>query len=77
MWRCQVRHEPTNRLLGFIYAIEIEGKYFFVGVDAQDVLHTGLKLPCDRKSMAELLEKYFGPSCIRMYFTDQEVDYSF
>ena len=52
MWRYPVRHEPTNRLLGFIYAKEIAGNYFFVGVDAQDVLHTGLKLPCNRKTMA-------------------------
>jgi hypothetical protein len=76
MWRCPVRHEPTNRLLGFIYAKEIAGKYYFVGVDAQDVLHTGLKVPCNRQTMAELIEKYFGASCIRMYLALQEIDYS-
>lgn len=76
MWRYPVRHEPTNRLLGFIYAKEIAGNYYFVGVDAQDVLHTGLKIPCNRKTMAELLEKYFGVGCIRMYLSEQEVDYS-
>ncbi len=77
MWRCPVRHEPTNRLLGFIYAKEIAGQYYFVGVDAQDVLHTGLQFPCNRQTMAFLLEKYFGTGCIKMYLTDQEVDYSF
>lgn len=76
MWRYPVRHQPTNRLLGFIYAKEIEGGYYFVGVDAQDVLHTGFKMCCNRETMNELIEKYFGTSCIRMYLTDQEIDYS-